>query len=112
MPRSITFASCSLLSFSVCSVSSVVLSLCFGFTLAAKSEPSAKVAAPEFTRDIAPIFETKCNRCHGAKKRGGALDMRTTTALLKGGNSGPAYRSGDSEKSLLVELIHFNEMPP
>lgn len=71
-----------------------------------------KKAVPDFQREIVPIFEAKCFRCHGIKKKDGRLDMRSVAALLRGGNSGPALVPGDAEKSLLVELIHFNEMPP
>jgi len=59
-----------------------------------------------------PIFEAKCIRCHGAKRRGGKLDMRTMDAMLSGGETGPAFQKGNSRKSLLIELIHYNEMPP
>lgn len=68
--------------------------------------------APDFGTDVLPIFEAKCLRCHGAKRRDGKLDMRTVAALLAGGVSGPAIKPGNAQKSLLIELIHFNEMPP
>lgn len=68
--------------------------------------------APDFTKHVLPIFEAKCIRCHGAQRRGGKLDMRTLDALLAGGVSGPAFKPGNSKKSLLIELIHYNEMPP
>jgi hypothetical protein len=32
--------------------------------------------------------------------------------MLKGGVSGPAIAPGQPDKSILIELIHFNEMPP
>ncbi|MDB5339873.1 MAG: Ankyrin [Planctomycetaceae bacterium] len=69
-------------------------------------------AAPDFTKHVLPIFEAKCNRCHGAQRRGGKLDMRSVDSLLAGGVSGPAFKPGNSKKSLLIELIHYNEMPP
>ena len=68
--------------------------------------------APDFQKDILPIFEEKCIRCHGGKRRGGKLDMRTMESLLTGGESGPALRKGNARKSLLIELIHYKEMPP
>jgi mono/diheme cytochrome c family protein len=71
-----------------------------------------QAAAPDFQRDVLPIFEEKCIRCHGAKRRGGKLDMRTLEALLIGGDTGPALKPGNAQKSLLIELIHFKEMPP
>lgn len=76
------------------------------------SEDDAGAAAPDFQRDVLPIFEEKCIRCHGGKRRGGKLDMRTVEALLAGGDTGPAIKRGNVKKSLLIELIHFKEMPP
>ena len=68
--------------------------------------------APDFQTDVLPIFEAKCIRCHGGKRRGGKLDMRSLDALLVGGESGPAINKGNARKSLLIELIHYKEMPP
>lgn len=68
--------------------------------------------ALDFQRDVLPIFEAKCLRCHGAKKRDAQLDMRTMDALLKGGVTSPAIQPGNAQKSLLIELLHYNEMPP
>jgi hypothetical protein len=65
-----------------------------------------------FQKHVLPILSKKCIRCHGEKRRGGKLDMRSLKALLKGGVSGPAIVPGKSDKSLMIELIHFNEMPP
>jgi cytochrome c len=75
-------------------------------------KPAQPKAPPVFETNVVPIFEMKCNRCHGARERKGKLDMRTMPALLKGGVSGAALVPGNSAKSLLVELIHYNEMPP
>lgn len=69
-------------------------------------------AAPDFKTDVLPIFEEKCLRCHGAKRRGGKLDMRTLEAMLEGGDTGAAIKPGNAKKSLLIELIHYKEMPP
>ncbi|MEQ2005207.1 MAG: c-type cytochrome domain-containing protein [Limisphaerales bacterium] len=68
--------------------------------------------APDFKKDVLPVFEAKCLRCHGEKKRDAKLDMRTVGALLTGGVSGPAIKPGNAEKSLLIELLRYNEMPP
>jgi hypothetical protein len=72
----------------------------------------ADATAPDFQREVLPIFEAKCLRCHGVKRRDGKLDMRTLEALLAGGVSGPALKPGNAQKSLLIELLHYNEMPP
>lgn len=91
----------------------VLGALLFG-SLVAGNIPAADKpdAVPDFERDVLPIFEAKCLRCHGAKKRDAKLDMRTMDALLKGGVTSPAIRPGNAQKSLLIELLHYNEMPP
>ncbi len=89
----------------------------FGFsaliTSADEQDPPTKKPAPiDYKRDIVPILEAKCIRCHTTKKAGGKLDMTTRTAMFKGGISGPAVVPGKVDKSFAVEMIHFNEMPP
>ena len=78
-------------------------------TSAAEEPPTEP---PDFKTKVMPVLEAKCIRCHGAKRRGGKLDMQTVEAMLAGGVSGPAIKPGNATKSLLIELIHYNEMPP
>ncbi|MCC7419262.1 MAG: hypothetical protein IT428_03160 [Planctomycetaceae bacterium] len=81
--------------------------------LGAASWPEGvRAADPTFEKDVLPILEAKCNRCHGGRSRGGQLDLRTLDALMKGGVTGPAIKKGDAKKSLMIELMHYNEMPP
>ncbi|HLH52838.1 MAG TPA: PSD1 and planctomycete cytochrome C domain-containing protein [Verrucomicrobiae bacterium] len=58
-----------------------------------------------FSKDIKPIFDASCVKCHarGRAKGGFQLDSRDT--VLKGGESGPAVMPGHSEESLLIELV-------
>ncbi len=79
---------------------------------AAEPEQPKKAPAIDFRGQVLPILEAKCIRCHGARQRGGKLDLRGREAMLKGGNSGAAIDLENPDKSLLIELIHFNEMPP
>src|SRR5262249_37709161 len=85
-----------------------------GFFLAGADAPPKPNPPPavDFDKDVRPVLEAKCVRCHGEKSQKGKLDVRTKAAMLKGGVTGPAIVPGNSEKSLLVELIDFNEMPP
>jgi hypothetical protein len=87
------------------------LLLC-GLVVGSAQAEDKRTAAPDFQRDVLPIFEAKCLRCHGEKKRDGKLDMRTLDALLKGGVTSPAIKPGNAQKSLLIELLHYSEMPP
>src|SRR5436190_9015776 len=66
----------------------------------------ASVKRPvSFSKEIKPIIEASCIKCHGRGrvKAGFRLDTRET--LLKGGDSGPAVIPGKSADSLLIALV-------
>jgi mono/diheme cytochrome c family protein len=73
---------------------------------------TAPPAMPSFEKDIRPLFEARCGRCHGADEQKGDLDVRGKAALLKGGESGPALAPGSPEKSLLWVKVAADKMPP
>src|SRR5579872_5981625 len=62
--------------------------------------------AVDFTREIKPIFEASCIKCHGRGRDKGGLRLDTRATLLKGGDSGPAAVPGKSAESYLIELVH------
>lgn len=65
-----------------------------------------------FEKQIAPIFQARCVKCHGEGKLEGGLDLRRRFLLAKGGDSGTALVEGKPEESLLIEKISKGEMPP
>jgi hypothetical protein len=69
-------------------------------------------APPAFEKDVLPVFQAKCLRCHGEYKRRGGLDLRNKAAILKGGEGGPALAPGSPEKSSLWIKIAGGKMPP
>jgi mono/diheme cytochrome c family protein len=78
----------------------------------AKAGKEKTPEAPSFTKDIRPLFQVKCVRCHGEKMRKADLDLRTLAAALKGGESGPAVVPGKPDSSPLYEKVHSGAMPP
>jgi hypothetical protein len=66
---------------------------------------SAADQAVDFARDIRPIFEAACYRCHGAKIARGQLRLDDKKSALKGGISGAAISPGDAGKSLLLRRL-------
>lgn len=75
------------------------------------------VAAPiDFARDIQPILETACLRCHGAVKPKGGLRLDTRDAVLRGGTGGPVILLGRSAESRLIHAVARldaeTQMPP
>ena len=67
-----------------------------------------------YFRDIKFIFEEKCEKCHGPKKKNGKLDMSNPQGLAAGADGEPISVAGKPEESLLVESILNSDepMPP
>lgn len=66
---------------------------------------------------IQPIFQQRCQSCHGPKKQEGELALHTFEALMKGGESGQAVVAGDTVGSELYRRLilppgHEDRMPP
>jgi len=77
---------------------------------------SASLADEEhlgFDRDVVPILETYCFKCHGPESVKAELDLTQPQGILKGGESGePAIVKGNAEESPLYRLLANSEMPP
>ncbi len=70
----------------------------------------------DFARDIKPILETSCLRCHGPEKPKSRFRLDNRVAALKGGDEGVDILPGNSVKSPLIHyvayLVEDSEMPP
>src|SRR5687767_13567734 len=64
-----------------------------------------------FRERVAPLFETRCVRCHSGAKPKGGLSLETAAALARGGESGAAIVAGEPEESLLLDYISGDEPP-
>lgn len=58
-----------------------------------------------FTKEIQPILETSCTKCHGHGKEKGGFRIDDRQTFLKGGDSGAAVVPGKSSESLLIEMV-------
>jgi mono/diheme cytochrome c family protein len=70
-----------------------------------KTLPQPAGRAISFTKDIKPIFEASCIKCHGRGRAKGDFQIDSRETILKGGESGLAVVPGKSEQSLLIELV-------
>jgi mono/diheme cytochrome c family protein len=81
-----------------------------------KLPPVAKQDGVTFDKDIKPLFESSCLRCHGAERPKGGIRLDSQESVLKGGKEGKIVTPGNSEKSVLVVAISQinpeNAMPP
>ena len=64
-----------------------------------------------FSKDVKPVLEARCLKCHGSSMQLAKLDLRTREAALKGGDKGPAIVAGDPEKSPLYRRVAGLEKP-
>jgi len=90
-------------------------------TSASRSAPAATPKAKSdatihFERDIAPIFQAHCIRCHGAGKQESGLRLDDRAAALRGGDNGRLLVTGKSSDSELIKRITSTDdslrMPP
>jgi mono/diheme cytochrome c family protein len=70
-----------------------------------KLPPAASQKDVTFAKDIKPLFEKTCFKCHGAEKQKGKLRVDSIEAIKKGGDNGEVIVIGKSEKSSLVHAI-------
>lgn len=70
-----------------------------------------------FEKKIRPVLAARCYLCHGAdapQVQGGLL-LDSRQGVLTGGNSGPAVKPGDPDRSLLLQALRYGgrlKMPP
>src|SRR5262245_52536209 len=78
--------------------------------------PPAATTQIDFLRDIKPILDSSCLKCHGPEKPKSHFRVDDRTALLKGGDNGVDVIAGQSAKSPFIHYVARlepeMEMPP
>jgi hypothetical protein len=78
--------------------------------------PPVAAGQIDFARDIRPILETSCLRCHGPEKPISTFRLDNRSAALQGGDEGTDILPGNSANSPLIHyvahLVDDSEMPP
>jgi len=83
----------------------LLLVLTPNFSFAQDKMPSA-AATQFFETKVRPVLVEACFECHADKKHRGGLRVDSLTAMLEGGDTGPAIVPGNPEKSLLIKAIN------
>ncbi len=63
----------------------------------------------QFETQVRPILDEHCLKCHGSTKQWGSLRLDSRTAILKGGDSGPAAVAGEPNESLLIRAVRHDD---
>src|SRR5256886_16994843 len=81
-----------------------------------KLPPAADKKDVSYAKDIRPIFEASCFRCHGEQRPRHNLRLDSLEAVLKGSKDGQVVLPGKSTESpLLLAVARLDEktaMPP
>jgi hypothetical protein len=81
-----------------------------------KLPPASEKKGLTFAKDIQPLFQASCIKCHGDQRPKGELTLKTLDGVLKGGKDGQVVIPGKSAESPLViavaQLDPETAMPP
>lgn len=81
-----------------------------------KLPPPAAKQGVTYEKDIQPLFEASCMRCHGAERPKAGLRLDSLESVLKGSKEGKVIVPGSSKESPLViavsQLDEEKAMPP
>jgi mono/diheme cytochrome c family protein len=87
--------------------------VCSTVLLLAPVPLQAQEQSVQFAKDVLPIFNKHCLKCHGDESRKGDLSLQTLSGIVQGGESGePILVAGDAHASRMLELVESGEMPP
>ncbi|MEN9633040.1 MAG: hypothetical protein RL077_1444 [Verrucomicrobiota bacterium] len=91
-----------------------VLSTCA--VVSAHSQAATADDVEFFRREVNPILQEHCRKCHGGEKIKGGLVLTSRAGLLKGGESGAVVDLGAPGQSRLLAMMSYqdadHEMPP
>ena len=102
-------------------VSAAVLSAALGLSAAdfddSKLPHVSTKQGVTYEKDMQPLFERSCFKCHGAEKQKGKLRLDSLQSTLKGGADGVGFEKGASAKSTFVASVarlmaEDENMPP
>ena len=82
---------------------------------AADNAAFSKTQIEFFEKEVQPILKSRCLKCHGTEEKiKGGLRLVSRSAVLTGGDQGPAVDLEKPPESLLIQAINYDglEMPP
>jgi hypothetical protein len=64
-----------------------------------------------FAKDVLPIFEGSCFKCHGDDKTEKGLDLKTYASVMLGSQKGAVITAGNADNSVLFKAVSSGKMP-
>ena len=89
----------------------VLVGMLFLLSLCLTCAEAFSAEAPDFNRQVLPVFRRYCNGCHNTKEAEGSLVLEDYARAMRGGENGIAIVAGRSGESRLWKLITGQEEP-
>jgi len=75
---------------------------------ATKAAPATNIS---YSKDVQPILDSRCGKCHMGEYVSEDLHMDTYESLMEGSENGPVIIPGNADDSLLVQKLVEGKMP-
>ncbi len=72
------------------------------------TRPTPAAGQVSFSRDVSPIFESRCVICHGETQ---GLYLTDYQSVMRGSVNGPVVIPGNPQRSRLVQMVRPGQMP-
>ena len=73
--------------------------------------PAAPAASVSFAKDVKPILQQNCVKCHGGDKTEVSLVLKDYAGVMAGSENGPVVVPGKADQSDFVKLVAQGKMP-
>ena len=80
-------------------------------TAPASTQSANATAEVSFSRDVLPIFERVCVKCHGGETTHRSLVLKSYADVMAGSENGYVITPGDPANSTLIDMITSGRMP-
>ncbi len=67
--------------------------------------PADDKSAPDYVKQVAPIFKKYCAGCHNDEDREGKFSLESYKSLQRGTAHGPAVLPGDPQASRMIRVL-------
>jgi hypothetical protein len=64
-----------------------------------------------FSKDVLPIFQKNCTRCHGGNNPRAGLSLESYATAMKGSSNGAVITAGNPDSSPVYTLVKSGVMP-
>jgi hypothetical protein len=73
--------------------------------------PAAPAAGVSFAKDVKPILQQNCVKCHGGDKTEASLVLKDYAGVMAGSENGAVVVPGKADQSDFVKLVAQGKMP-